>query len=348
MKNLRHEKAITLIALVITIILLLILVGIVLQLTLGEYGILNKTKETTIAYKEQEAREKLELVLLDLQTDKVIDKKYNENEYIDAKIRDNNMEIGGDIVFVDGWKFEIDRSVPQIGENLGQGKVNITVEAEASYIGTSSTTINVTATSTKGNIVEYQYKLNGEVKEITEQSTYTIENLEPATTYKILVIAIDELGNRSSSKMFTIATKQRTYIIKDGIQQMQGQTKNATISQEEGYINLVCSTTYDRAGILYNYDFTNYKKAKIDTAIIKKDQAETNCQISLSQFNNSSNEDWSTYEIIASNHETVKPRKTYELDIGEFKGNHIIAYLKNATNPATAATMHIYNLWLEE
>ena len=58
MKNIKSERAITLVALVITIIILIILAGISLNMLLGENGLVERTKtakqETLIAqYKEK-------------------------------------------------------------------------------------------------------------------------------------------------------------------------------------------------------------------------------------------------------------------------------------------------------
>ena len=55
------SKGITLIALVITIIVLLILAGISLSLTLGENGILTKAREATIAHRESIATEEVSM-----------------------------------------------------------------------------------------------------------------------------------------------------------------------------------------------------------------------------------------------------------------------------------------------
>ena len=46
---------------------------------------------------------------------------YNENDYINLKIENNGMIVNGNIILVDGWQFEIDRSIPQIKGNLGKG-----------------------------------------------------------------------------------------------------------------------------------------------------------------------------------------------------------------------------------
>ncbi len=64
------NKGITLIALIITIIVLLILAGVVLNLTIGERGIFNTAKESKTAHIIAEMREELELALNDLQLEK--------------------------------------------------------------------------------------------------------------------------------------------------------------------------------------------------------------------------------------------------------------------------------------
>ena len=63
-------------------------------------------------YDEASAKEKLELALVDLQTQKIIDSTYNETTYIDKYLIKNHMAVKGNIVIVGKWKFEIDRSVP--------------------------------------------------------------------------------------------------------------------------------------------------------------------------------------------------------------------------------------------
>ena len=79
-KNIRN-KGITLIALVITIIILLILAGISIQAIINNNLIQNATTATEIYNKEQ-AKEKLIQTLNSLAISKYIDKNYNEQEYI--------------------------------------------------------------------------------------------------------------------------------------------------------------------------------------------------------------------------------------------------------------------------
>ena len=61
------------------------------------------------------------------------------------------MVVSGDIVFVDGWQFEIDRSVPKIETSLGRGEKEETIG-----INIEST---VTSDYVKANVViEIRYE----------------------------------------------------------------------------------------------------------------------------------------------------------------------------------------------
>lgn len=64
----KQREGITLIALIITIIILLILAGVAISLTIGEHGILNMAKEAREEYQIASAQEKLELELEHIQT----------------------------------------------------------------------------------------------------------------------------------------------------------------------------------------------------------------------------------------------------------------------------------------
>ena len=80
-----RQKGITLIALVITVIVMLILAGVAISMTIGENGIFRKASEAKEIHNEQVAREKLELVLDDLTLDKYRVNEYNSEQYIDDK-----------------------------------------------------------------------------------------------------------------------------------------------------------------------------------------------------------------------------------------------------------------------
>ena len=80
--ELKSTKAITLIALVITIVVLLILAGISLSLIMGEGGILNRATDAAKTYSIASAQEKIELLVAEASYD-YLQKKYVNDESID-------------------------------------------------------------------------------------------------------------------------------------------------------------------------------------------------------------------------------------------------------------------------
>ena len=112
--NKRLNRGITIIALVITIIVLLILAGVSIAMLTGENGILIKTESAKVKTEEETAREKLELVLLDMRAEKELNPLYNEKEFLTNKLKEKEFTVLDDIVIVDNYQFQIDRNVPCI------------------------------------------------------------------------------------------------------------------------------------------------------------------------------------------------------------------------------------------
>ena len=68
------EKAITLIALVVTIVILLILAGVTITMTLGQNGLFTRAREGAAAYNESEVRDDLSMLITQYTWDKVSEK----------------------------------------------------------------------------------------------------------------------------------------------------------------------------------------------------------------------------------------------------------------------------------
>ena len=96
-EKLKNEKGITLIALVITIIVLLILAGVTIATLTGENGILTKTTEANLQTQIGEEKEAINLAMQAL----LIDKVDNPDNYQDGII--NNTQL----------KNEMDKSMPK-------------------------------------------------------------------------------------------------------------------------------------------------------------------------------------------------------------------------------------------
>lgn len=205
MKGLKNNvKGITLVALVVTIIVLLILAGVAISLTVGNNGMFKRAENAKEVHSEKSAKEKLELALMDLQTAKHTEVGYNENEYIDKRLNQENMIVVGDIVIVEDWKFEIDRSIPEIGVSLGKGIQNENIKIEAEVVLKSdyvNAIINGKITYAgeieqiliKGEEIEIPVSTNGVYdisKVVEENGIYTIYVKDKEGNYKIGKIEI--------------------------------------------------------------------------------------------------------------------------------------------------------------
>ena len=83
-KTSKREKGITLIALIVTIIVLLILAGVTINLAVNNQGIFNKAKTATRAYKNASEEEEASLALLENEIDKYIPK--NDDSKVSEEI----------------------------------------------------------------------------------------------------------------------------------------------------------------------------------------------------------------------------------------------------------------------
>ena len=83
-KTSTREKGITLIALIVTIIVLLILAGVTINMAVSDQGIFNKAKTATRAYKNATEEEEASLALLENEIDKYIPK--NDDSKVSEEI----------------------------------------------------------------------------------------------------------------------------------------------------------------------------------------------------------------------------------------------------------------------
>ena len=102
MERIKNNKAITLIALIITIIILLIIAGVAISFTTGENGIFEKSKKGAEKYEMEEAKEQIELSIQDLTMEKtqngedfptlkeIVDKLYADEIIIADDLEDEN------------------------------------------------------------------------------------------------------------------------------------------------------------------------------------------------------------------------------------------------------------------
>ena len=135
----KSNKGITLIALVITIIILIILAGISIAILGGEDGLIEKTKEAGRKQKIAEVEERIKLELMNAETDAIL-----RGEQLEVAQRNDIAskygEVNGDKLTIEGIDYEIDlknvynKTLAESGSYtaLKQALANKTAELETS------------------------------------------------------------------------------------------------------------------------------------------------------------------------------------------------------------------------
>ena len=202
----KREKGITLIALVVTIVVLLILAGITISLAFGSNGVINKAQEANENTKISQVREQLELA----KGPEYIEGngKYNPDSYFERiqaegiiGNKDTDVIDNGDgtyeVTTTSGYIFKItlvpskdnveDIQIEHIGKVDGPRIRNLTVTNKT----TNSITVEVETANAEGATYTYYYKKEGETDwkkaEEIKEKTYTFSGLESNVIYNIKV-----------------------------------------------------------------------------------------------------------------------------------------------------------------
>ena len=260
MKN----KGITLIALVITIIILLILSGITIQ-SITNTGIFENANKAKLETKRSQIKEWLSLNLMETQTtsydktdSEILEiarekaekseelKKFGKSVNVDGELsteEDGELVDAYFYVIVDKDVYKVDISGARFIGEQGKLKPKITIQNITST--TNSMTVKVKTSRNEGGNVEYYIKAEDEEKyELKETKTddteYTFENLIQEKQYNIKVIAKAENGetaeateNKVTAKVVD-ATKEGA-IVFSTLTWVNGKA-NTTISTNTNYL----------------------------------------------------------------------------------------------------------------
>ena len=170
--RLKNNKAITLIALVITIVVLLILAAVALNLTIGQNGIINRSKYAKESY----------LNAQDAETHGI------NSEIIDGLI-------GASLKKIEG----IDTVTLAVDDTIGSTKLKVTATIQSSK---NIEELNV------ASYEYYIYKGNDLVsKKTATENNLTFDNLEAGQEYSIVAVIYNDLGNANRSDVLTCTKK---------------------------------------------------------------------------------------------------------------------------------------------
>ena len=197
-----NEKAITLIALVVTIVILLILAGVTITMTLGQNGLFTRAREGRAAYEESEVRDDLSMLITQYTWDKAAKKT-------DKSLGDYLKDNGATSVKAnaDGTTLEVTYKGYTFKVNKDSGEITEVSKGEGSDSPTTPTIIPQV-----GEIVSYTPDTPSTGYDLsTAKSGYpnaqTIDGTYDPTTWKIM--EVDESGN--ITKLLGIGAKDVSF-----------------------------------------------------------------------------------------------------------------------------------------
>ena len=192
-----NEKAITLIALVVTIVILLILAGVTITMTLGQNGLFTRAREGAAAYNESEVRDDLSMLITQYTWDKA-------SEKTDKSLGDYLKDNGATSVKAnaDGTTLEVKYKGYVFTVNKDSGEITEVSKGEGSDSPATPTIIPKV-----GEIVDYKPNTPSTGYDLSKaKSGYdaqTIDGTYDPTTWKIM--EVDENGN--ITKLLGIGSK---------------------------------------------------------------------------------------------------------------------------------------------
>ena len=183
-------------------IIIIILAMVTISFLFGENGLITRAQQAKLEHEIETARETLTMVLGDAFIEKKINPGYDQNGFLDdfIKEREQNVYLSETAIGLDGHVFNLDRSVPELGEYQGEQTgpriqaINVLEET------TSSATIEVVTENAEGATYTYSYKIDGteewiEVETEDENSnTCIIEGLTQGEIYNIKVVVTADTG----------------------------------------------------------------------------------------------------------------------------------------------------------
>ena len=210
----KREKGITLVALIITIVIIVILSSVTISATFGDNGIIKKAE-----------------LARDLASNATIAEAEDMNSLMDEY---SNIMKG-------------DGGIPEPPKDTTPPTVDIIV----GEVTENSIAIAANATDDSGTVASVKYYLNGEEKDILSTNTYTFTGLTTGTEYEIKVEVFDEAGNKgeNSTKVSTKKKEETT----DGSYNQEKGVNSPKLGPNMRFVKFNNSTKEWIEGIEYSY-----------------------------------------------------------------------------------------------
>ena len=272
-----NEKAITLIALVVTIVILLILAGVTITMTLGQNGLFTRAREGAAAYNESEVRDDLSMLITQYTWDKASEKtdkslgdylKENGATSVKANADGKTLE-----VTYKGYTFKVNKDS---GEIIGVSKAENSGETQpAPEVVVSG--IKVTEDSAgQGNNVEQGKIAADSGKKLYITFTSSIEGgtttVSPAVPYEV---------SKNGSYKFTITgtVGEKAYSLEKIVTVNQYKVKTPQVGDIVSYTPETPSTGYDLSTAKSGYSSAQTIDSKYDPKVWKIMEVDENGNI---------------------------------------------------------------------
>ena len=214
-KQIKTNKGITLIALVISIIVLLILAGVTISALSGENGILQRSTDAKRETEKGDARDRITMTLAELQMERYTGTQSME-DFLNSKF--DSVVDNGDgtyTVTLDGYEAIIDSNGDLVGDIQKSGPRPVVDEASIK-ITTDGTTVPADNSLTSGTTLQIEFTASIEGGTITavtpgtlasNKITYTTNGTEKEVTFTITGTVGGE--TRTSTKKISVASKYK-------------------------------------------------------------------------------------------------------------------------------------------
>ena len=229
-------------SLVITVIIIIILACITLAYIFNG-GLLDRTEMAAFETEKAFAREQIEMVLVDAVAEKNLNEEYNENEFLDEFIHksDDTIRVKDDTIEKDGFLFELDRSVPKIGEFIRKIEDPIIDDIRVIEKTTNSVTIEVDARDDDDATYTYWIKKNTDGEDAWEEvksgpeNTCKFEGLEDDVVYDIKV-KIENFRGEAEEVIHVTTQPMPTGAIEfTEVEWNEGEASVVVSTEEEGF-----------------------------------------------------------------------------------------------------------------
>lgn len=254
-----ENSATTLISLIVTIIILLILVGICISLSMGKNGIIAKASKAVEEFKIIKIKEKIEIALLDLDTEKVAKgltltieealDRLKENQILEQINQEEKTGISEGYIIPFTYN---ENGKVVIGEIEKDGKIRIYYQLNP--VGYTNHIIEITIKIANATVKQIKVPDTMKLKEgntymVNTNGSYQVEVLLETGELlekEIVINTIDNLPPQS----FTIKAEniEEGFIIKGETQDEQANQENASsgIKQYEYYVKKSDESTYTK------------------------------------------------------------------------------------------------------